>query len=161
MNDFNGPDQEMDTSGVSEYEGRVIAGPFRGGRLQDIEISMRKFGILCREDGMRGTWERAPGGGYEVRAEGAGVRGYFVDDEGIEVSQSNLDAFIMEAVLPETDFNLRGVHQVAPDKMVAVSLRARHDGVSVVWTGSKALLSREDAPKVCPIGTPPMPIVGV
>lgn len=135
---------------IDEYEGRLIAGPFRSGLLQDVEKSLRRHGVLCHKDGRRGSWSRVTGG-YELHVEGAGIRGYFVDSEGLEVSQSDLDAAIMATVAPETDFHIRGLHQVDEDRMVAVSMKARHDGVSVIWGGSRSIISNDKAPDVSPV----------
>lgn len=126
---------------AEEFEGRLIAGPFRSADLRSLEHLLADLGIHASVTGRRAVWSRSPEG-YMMSIFGEDVRAYFVDEDGDEVPQSDMDDMIRGAVAEGVEFTIRGVHYPADDKALVSYMTALHDGGRVVWRGGSSLVPR-------------------
>lgn len=134
-------------------DGRLRAGPFAMDDVSKLRILLREFGVHPGFQDDKGLVSRTPAG-LVLSASGPCVRGYFMDSDGIEVSSSDLDALLLDAVTPGTPFRTSGHWCPDRERMIVSEATAIHDGHSVDWSRSRMIHYADGT--VQPIGRAPL-----
>ena len=129
------------------HDGELIAGPFRPGELRRIEALLKDAGVLTTRDGRRASWTKLQSG-HRMQIAGDDVMAYFVDSDGIEVSETDLDCAILATVTEGVVFRIQGHHMASDSQMLVLNMTAVHDGESVTWSGSRSLVQSAGKPKL-------------
>ena len=119
-------------------DGRLRAGPFRSMPVTSLQALMSRFGI-CLGEGNQTGMISATASGLMMSSSGSGVRGYFVDAEGLEISSTDLDRFILEATEPHTAIRISGHNSPGPESTVVSEATAMHDGHEVTWSAQRVI----------------------
>lgn len=143
-------------------DGRLRAGPFDVEHVGALYMAMEKWGIRPGADGSQGMVSLTPEG-IMLSAQGEGVTGYLVDDEGLEVTDTDLDRFIIETVRPGSACHITGHYCPSRDLMIASEATAVHDGSYVTWVQTRDMLHadgrRQNINRTSPIAVPDRPFL--
>ncbi|MEP3667921.1 MAG: hypothetical protein ABJN42_14450 [Roseibium sp.] len=125
-------------SGFGTYpDGRLRAGPFCIS-TEELSSLMTDLRIFPGENVPSGMISSIPSG-LMMSAAGAGVTGYLVDDEGLEVSQTDLDQFVVKSTEQGALFRMSGHYCPEPKIMISSDAVAIHDGRHVSWHSIRRL----------------------
>lgn len=128
------------TGGFGKYpDGRLRAGPFSYSEVGALHVAMKKWGIRPGGPGTTGYVSMAAGG-VMLSAQGEGVSGYLVDSDDLEVTEDDLDGFILESVAPGVACRISGHWMPDPDRMIESEATAFHDGSEVTWISRREII---------------------
>jgi hypothetical protein len=136
-------------------DGRLRAGPFRGG-ARHIVRSMERYGLLVGSQGEVGACSRTIMG-IMVSAAGPGVMGYLLDDAGLEAASSDLEAFLAEVVTTDGPFTIEGHHCPDETRMVRSVMTAWLSGPDLMISGERILFN-SDGQRKSLMSQPPVAI---
>ena len=139
-------------------DGRLRAGPFnRMEHVGSLYVAMEKWGIRPGAEGSQGIVSLTAGG-IMLSAQGEGVSGYLVDEEGLEVSETDLDRFIMDTVQPGTACRFMGHWCPDRDRMIVSEATAIHDARYVTWMQTRDIVHadgrRQNLIRTTPVAIP-------
>lgn len=134
-------------------DGRLRAGPFDVAHVGALYLAMERWGVRPGAEGSQGIVSITPEG-IMLSAQGEGVSGYLVDEEGLEVTETDLDRFIMETVRPGAACRITGHWCPDRDRMIISEATAVHDRRQVTWVQSRDILysdgRRQTINRTCP-----------
>lgn len=134
--------------GFGSYpDGRLRAGPFNLRNPTDIHLALKRHMLRPGCEGDAGMVSAMSDGVY-LSSSGAGVRGYFLDDEGLEAAASDLDSFVIESVHRGRACTLSGHWSPDPDRTIISEAVAVHDGALVSWIRSRIIRFRDGSQTV-------------
>lgn len=119
-------------------DGRLRAGPFHLQNPTDLNVIMARHGIRPGGEGDVGVVSLMAGG-IMLSAAGAGVRGYFLDSENLEIPGNDIDAFLLEAVRPGAACAISGHWSPDASRAIISDAVAVHDGRRVTWSKSRVI----------------------
>jgi len=121
-------------AGFGSYpDGRLRAGPFP---LRDVGALNRKleaYGIRPAAPGDTGFVSQTAEG-VTISAAGAGVRGYFLDNEELEADRGDLDAFLLDVLNQGCAIHIDGHWSPDPERTIISSATALHLGDRISWS---------------------------
>ena len=123
-------------------DGRLRAGPFSVQTVGELYQAMDRWGIRPGAAGTQGMVSETSEG-IMLSASGDGVMGYLLDTEALEVSISDLDAFIIQTVKPGMACRIDGHWCPDADRMIRSEALAVHDGNEVRWFETRDIFHRD------------------
>lgn len=119
-------------------DGRLRAGPFHFQNPSELHVALDRHGIHPGMEGDAGMVSLLAGG-IMLSAAGAGVRGYFLDGEGLEAPGNDLDRFILATVRAGAACSIAGHWSPDAGRAIISEALAIHDGRHVTWTMSRVI----------------------
>lgn len=119
-------------------DGRLRAGPFHLQNPTDLHMALDRHDIHPGTEGDAGMVSLLAGG-IMLSASGAGVRGYFLDKEGLEAPGNDLDRFILRTVRAGAACSIGGHWSPDAERAIISEALAIHDGERVTWTRSRVI----------------------
>ncbi|MFG6572333.1 hypothetical protein ACGYLO_12070 [Sulfitobacter sp. 1A13353] len=162
-----------EVSNFAQYpDGRLRVGPFLTGP-EEIARLLARYGLHLGASNERGVCSTTMLG-VMISCAGEGVKGYFLDEEGLEAPSSDVEDFLIEAVGPGTNFIIEGHHCPDQQSMVRSSMNAWQSEGDLVVSTQRALFTRDGervtmlnqapvsitSPSIIAGNTPPLCLVG-
>lgn len=119
-------------------DGRLRAGPFNLSGPGELNLAMERHGLRPGVEGDIGA-ASLMAGGIMLSASGAGVRGYFLAQDGYEIPLQELDAFILHTVAVGKACMISGHWSPDADRSIVSEAVAVHDGRRVTWSRSRII----------------------
>lgn len=124
--------------GAGEVQGLWIAGPFQEDRIDTIANLARQHLEATGGPPEKLATVRSSKGLHLFQS-GLETRAYLTDHEGLELDRDLLDEFLLEMTIPGEVITFEGFHKLVDDKIFILHEKARHDGDTVRWSGSREI----------------------
>ncbi|WP_374434137.1 hypothetical protein [Tabrizicola sp.] len=123
---------------------RLFCGPFTSGTQATLMQELERIG-LRPSDGDAAIQCRAdPSGGLRLEAQGAGVRGYLLAEDGEEAELQDIKRLILTCCPAQREITFVGSALIAEETLLVTSSRATHDGRTVTWSSLRSVMRPSD-----------------
>ena len=123
---------------------RLSCGPFTRGTEVTLLQTLQEIGLRMADGLDQITCRPDATGGLRLEAQGEGVRGYLLAEDGEEAELQDIKRLVLMCALPHREVTFAGSSLIAKETLLVISSRASHDGRTVKWSSSRTLLRPSD-----------------
>lgn len=123
-------------------DGRLRAGPFNLHDVGALNRFLEDYGVRPGARGDTGFVSQTSDG-IMISASGSGVKGYFLDETGVEIERGMLDAFLLEALPENGACHIAGHWSPDVDRSIHSQATAFRFGKRIEWLERRDIHHRD------------------